>query len=182
MKEEKTLPWIHVGYELFAQDGPKALKVEVIARLVNKSKSSFYHHFADLEVFTELLFQYHLERAAIMGEREAACKNVDPELLEVLIEFKQDLFFNRQLRVNRHVPAFKQCFEKAGEIVGNSILGIWAEMLGLDGKSHLANIVLGLTIENFFLQMTEETMNYEWLSNYIKEIQFMVSQLGKQAS
>jgi len=96
-------PWIAVGYETFALEGPQALKVEVIARKVQKSKSSFYHHFADLDVFITVLLEYHLQQTQIIAQREAACENILPELVEVLVEVKVDLLFNRQLRVNRHI-------------------------------------------------------------------------------
>lgn len=59
MNDAIKLPWVEAGYQLFAEHGPKGLKVEVIARHVKKSKSSFYHHFSDLEVFTEELLFFH---------------------------------------------------------------------------------------------------------------------------
>lgn len=71
MKNKNMQPWILAGYELFAIDGPTGLKVEVISRKVNKSKSSFYHHFADLEVFTEYLLNYHMERAKAIAQLES---------------------------------------------------------------------------------------------------------------
>ena len=93
MKSTKK-PWILAGYEIFAYKGPIALKVEVLARIVGKNKSSFYHHFADLEVFIEILLDYHLDRAAIIAKQESECKNVVPELLLLILEVKQDLFFD----------------------------------------------------------------------------------------
>jgi AcrR family transcriptional regulator len=168
-------PWILVGYNMFSEEGPRGLKVEVIARKVGKSKSSFYHHFADMEVFTEALLNYHLERAIVISEMEKRCKNVVPDLLNVLIEVKEDLLFNRQLRINRQNPAFKICFEKSSKEVGEAILGIWAEMLGLSENSHLAQIVLNLSLENFYLQITEDTLTYEWLINYVDDLKKMVN-------
>ena len=173
------LPWIQVGYDIFAKEGPKGLKVEVIARHVNKSKSSFYHHFADVEIFTSRLLDYHLERARIIAQRERLCTNVVPELLNVLIEFKQDLLFNRQLRVHRNIPEFTQCFEQASNEVGEAIVDIWAEALGLTEDSNLALMVLKLSLENFYLQITDETLTYEWLENYIRDLQAMVAQFKK---
>ncbi|GAB4199331.1 MAG: hypothetical protein OHK0057_31250 [Thermoflexibacter sp.] len=172
--EDTKQEWILVGYELFAKEGPKGLKVEVIARKVGKSKSSFYHYFADMEVFTELLLHYHIEQAKIIGQKERMCKNVVPELLLLLVEIKQDLLFNRQLRIHRNIPAFKDCFEKVNREIGEAIIGIWAEMLGIPTQESLANLVLGLTMENFYLQITEETLNYDWLLNYVQEIRLMV--------
>jgi AcrR family transcriptional regulator len=168
--------WVLAGYELFSKEGPKGLKVEVIARKVNKSKSSFYHHYADMEVFTQFLLEYHLERARIIAHQERLCTNVTPDLLLLLVEVKQDLLFNRQLRINRNFSQFKQCFEKASKEVGEAILGIWADMLNLKDNSYLARIVLNLSIENFYLQITEETLTYEWLFNYVQELQVMVKE------
>ena len=176
MKADNQKPWILAGYELFAKEGPQALKVEVISRIVQKSKSSFYHHFADLEVFTELLLSHHLQQARILADKERACERVVPDLLHILVAHKQDLLFNRQLRFNREVPAFRSCFEQVNAEVGTAIVDIWAESLGLEERSHLALLVLNLSMENFFLQITEESLNYEWLEAYIKEIRFMVSQ------
>ena len=174
MTNDNKQPWILVGYHLFAREGPKGLKIEVIARQVNKSKSSFYHHFADLEVFTQILLEHHLERAKTIADKERLCKNVVPDLLHLLVEVKQDLLFNRQLRINRNISQYKQCFEKASREVGEAILGIWAETLSLDNNSDLAHMVLNLSLENFYLQITEETLTYEWLLNYVSELQMMV--------
>jgi AcrR family transcriptional regulator len=174
MIKDNKLPWILVGYNIFSNEGQTGLKVEVIARKVGKSKSSFYHHFADIEIFTEALLNYHLERAIVIADMEKRCKNVVPDLLNVLIEVKEDLLFNRQLRINRQVPAFKTCFEKSSKAVGEAILGIWAEMLGLGDNSHLAQIVLNLSLENFYLQITEDTLTYEWLLNYVRDLKIMV--------
>lgn len=84
------------------------------------------------------------------------------------------MLFNRQLRINRNIPEFKHCFEKSSKEIGEAILVIWAEMLGLTENSKLAQMVLNLSIENFYLQITEDTLTYEWLLNYVKELQVMV--------
>jgi AcrR family transcriptional regulator len=175
MTKNSKQPWILVGYNIFSIEGQRGLKVEVIARKVGKSKSSFYHHFADIEIFIEALLNYHLERAIVIADMEKGCKNVVPDLLNVLIEVKEDLLFNRQLRINRQIPAFKNCFEKSSKAVGDAILGIWAEMLGLGDNSHLAQIVLNLSLENFYLQITEDTLTYEWLLNYVNDLKKMVN-------
>ncbi len=180
MINDNKLPWILCGYELFAKEGPKGLKIEVIARQVNKNKSSFYHYFADIEIFTEALLKYHLDRATIIAEKERQCKNIVPELLHVLLEIKQDLLFNKQLRVHRHIIAYKDCLEKSGKKVAEAITDIWAEALGLTDNSHLANMVLNLSLENFYLQLTEETLTFEWLENYIKDLQAMVKEFERK--
>jgi AcrR family transcriptional regulator len=178
MKDSKQ-PWILCGYNVFSKEGPKGLKIELLARQVGKNKSSFYHHFADLEVFTEILLNFHLERAEIIAAQERLCKTVIPDLLNLLIDVKQDLLFNRQLRIHRNIPAFKACFTQSSEKVGEAILDIWADSLGLTNNSNLAKIVLNLSLENFYLQITEETMTYDWLENYVKELKTMVREFDK---
>jgi hypothetical protein len=182
MKIDSKEPWILCGYDTFSKEGPKGLKIEVIARQVIKNKSSFYHHFAELDIFTEVLLNHHIERAKIIALQETLCKNVVPDLLNVLLNFKTDLLFNRQLRINRTNIQFKDCFEKSSKIVGESILNIWAEMLGLADNSNLARMVLNLSIENFYLQITEETLTYEWLENYMTELKNMVKEFHNNST
>ena len=181
MVDDSKRLWIEVGYDMFAKEGPKSLKVEVIARRVGISKSSFYHHFADLEIFTEILLNQHLEKVKIIAEAEKQCKNVIPELLHLLVSVKQDLLFNRQLRVNRNVLAYRDCFERASREVGAAVLGIWAEALDLSDDSNLARAVLNLSLENFYLQITEETLTYEWLLTYVNDLQTVVRALKGRA-
>lgn len=167
-------PWILTGYSLFSKEGPKGLTVEGLARLVGKSKSSFYHHFADLEVFTELLLAYHLNRTSLIAEQERQCRNVIPDLLNLLLTVKENLLFDRQLRIHRNVPAFKHCFDKSTSEVSKAVSGIFADMLGLTHNSDLAHKLLTLSLENFYLQITEETLTYDWLVNYMNELKAMV--------
>lgn len=174
MSKNSKLPWILTGYSLFSKEGAASLKIEVLARKVNINKSSFYHHFADLEIFIEQLLEYHIERAKIIAAKERECKTMIPDLLNVLVEYKEDLLFSRQLRINRNNILFKECYEKSNQIVGDSILGIWAEELGLKDNSGLANLVLKLTLDNFYLQINEETFTYEWLLDFVDEFKLMV--------
>ena len=176
--KDNQLAWILTGYQLFAQAGPQGLKVEVIARKVQKSKSSFYHHFADLEVFTEFLLDYHLQQAQLLAERENQCKNIEPDLIEVLVDAKQDLLFNRQLRVHRDVEAFRRCFEQSTQYVTSAFLQVWAIELGIDPKQlQLAQSMLDMLTENFYLQITEENLTHEWLTTYFNKVKATIHNL-----
>lgn len=172
-------PWIEQGNLLFSLSGPSVLKVEVLARDVGKSKSSFYHHFADMDLFIDCLLRHHMQQVHLIAAREAACRNVDPELLEVLVEFKLDMLFSRQLRIHRDVPAYRNCYEETNRHAVQSIIDIWADTMGLSEKSYLATMVLQLTMENFFLQITEETLNMQWLKAYAQELKVMVREFKK---
>lgn len=173
---EKQTPWIIHGYQVFAYKGPQHLKIERLSKEVGKNKSSFYHHFADLHVFTENLLSYHLQQAHLIAEKEAACISL-PELIEVLVSYKVDLLFNRQLRVHRENRAYEACFMRTSQITTEAIIPLWAQVLELGDNTYLAKLVLQLSMENFYLQITDETLNRKWLASYFQELKNMVRAL-----
>lgn len=174
MKKENI--WIEKGYETFAKDGPKGLMIERLSKSVGKNKSSFYHYFSDLEIFICKLLDYHISIVKIIAEKEAAASN-ETELIEVFVAHKTDLLFNRQLRVNRENNDFQSCFLKTNEISKPAILPIWKKIIGLNENHYLAEMVFVLSIENFFLQITDETLNKIWLVKYFDTIKALVGQL-----
>ncbi|GAB3224158.1 TetR/AcrR family transcriptional regulator [Spirosoma arcticum] len=167
-------PWILAGYALLARKGPADLKIEVLARQVGKSKSSFYHHFADTEVFTEQLLSYHMERVQRIADLERQCLRIVPDLLRLLMTIEEDLLFNRQLRSHRTVPAFRKCIERTNREITQAILPTWAEAFELADRPEIAQLMLNLVIDNFYLQLTNQTLTYEWLLNYVSELRSMV--------
>jgi AcrR family transcriptional regulator len=179
MTDRLKLPWILLGYDIVAKEGFTALKVEQIAKKVNKSKSSFYHHFADIEIFTEQLLEYHLERAEQIEKKIKLCQKLVPDLLNLFVEIKLDLLFNRQLRINRDNLTFTQCFEKANAPIITAIFNIWSDDIGLTNRADLSQMVLNLTIENFYLQITEKNLTYDWLLNFLQNIRAMVKEIKK---
>jgi AcrR family transcriptional regulator len=168
--------WMDAGYELFARFGPEGLKVERLARRAGISKSSFYHHFADLEVFVGELLALHLRRAAVMAEAESRCASVDPALIGVLLEHRMDLLFSRQLRVARHRPEFAEALGKSIRITAPAFMGVWVRDIGL-GQAQL-EAFFELAIDNFFLQMTEANLTRPWLEAYFAHLARLARQLG----
>ncbi len=173
MKEiEKS--WIEKGYRFFAFEGPSGLKIERLSKEVGKNKSSFYHLFADLEGFTDRLLTYHLTQAKIIAEKESN-SNDENELIEVILEHKIDLLFNRQLRIHRESKEFENCFNQINQISIPAILPLWKKIIGLSENTALAQLVLSLSLENFYLQITDETLNESWLVTYFASIRQMVT-------
>lgn len=178
--KHKLQTWIDTGYVTFAFEGPHGLKVERLASAVGKSKSSFYHHFADLEVYTSELLGHHLVQAAIMAEKEAACVNLEG-LIEIIEEHREDLLFSRQLRIHRENQEFMDCFCRTNEMMAVSITKVWSEILDLQDNTYLAGLVLKLSMENFFLQITDETLNHAWLSDYFHQLKAVVQEFKRNA-
>ena len=174
MRNELEQEWIEAGYDFFAREGPRGLKVEQLARRVGKSKSSFYHLFADLEIFQQRLLSYHGERAKDVAVRAARCESMVPDMLNLLLEIKPDLLFNRQLRVHRDHPDFQRCFESANALVEEAFMGIWAESFGLGDKPHVARNIMKMTTETFYLRISEDNLNYDTLIAFFDELKFIV--------
>lgn len=177
-KASKKQPWIEIGYQSFAYEGPHGLKVERLASGVEKNKSSFYHYFADLEVFTNHLLRYHLTQAGVIAVKESQCQTID-DFIDVLVEHKFDLLFNRQLRVHRENPDFESVFCRTNEITGQAIARVWPKLIGLEKHNHLAELLFKHSIENFYLQITDETLNRPWLRQYFDSLLLLVREFKK---
>ncbi len=164
------MPWLLVGHQIFAHEGPLALKVERLARRVKKNKSSFYHHFADLEIFKVHLLTYHQTRAEMIIEEESQCQSIHPDLLNVFLKYKQDLLFHRQLLVNREITAYGDLYERINQAGIKAILRIWNQALGLRENSPVGERFLKLGIENLFQRASTENITKKWLSEVFLEL------------
>jgi AcrR family transcriptional regulator len=175
MTLDKKEIWIKAGYEIFASLGPNALKIEPLAKTVGKSKSSFYHHFADIELFTDLLLKHHLKQSKIMAKKEQEAENIDPELINILVEHKIDLLFNRHLRINQNMASYASTLEQSNKIVGDAFVNVWIKDLDLQLTRKQIEGIFTLALENFFLQINSDTLTYTWLSNYFKTLKKIAS-------
>lgn len=162
--------WIKTGYEIFALSGQSGLKIEPLAKKVGKSKSSFYHFFADLELFIEVLLQYHIEQSLIIGKKEQAAKNIDPELINILVEHRMDLLFNRQLRINQNIKLFSETLSLSNKVVGDAFVNVWVKDLNLQLTAKQIEGIFTLALENFFLQINADNLNYQWLAEYFANL------------
>lgn len=170
--------WITAGYQLFAVDGLAGLKIERLAKKAGISKSSFYHHFADLEGFMEQLLAYHLSQAKVLGEKERQIVHIFPDLIQTLVDHYWDLLFHRQLRIHRDKPAFCAALQQSGEAVGDGFVNLWVRELNLKMTPTQLNAVFELAMENFFLQLTPQNLNPTWLTHYFQNLRRIASQLA----
>lgn len=163
---ENKETWIKTGYRIFALEGFREVKIERLAKKVGVSKSSFYHYFADLDTFFEHLLEHHVEQSRILAEKEHHARNIFPDLIEVLLEHKIDLLFNRELRIHRSLPVFADALAKSNAIVGVSFVNVWVQELNLRLTPLQLESLFELALENFFLQINAENLTRQWLSDY----------------
>lgn len=174
MTTTAELPWIEAGYEVFAQQGPDALKVEQLARQVGISKSSFYHHFADIPVFVEQLLGHHRKRALAIAAKAHGCTRFDPDVISLLVDHRLDLLFQRQLRMRRDQEDFQRCFRQANDTVVNVFLPLWADALGIPGQLGPAREMFDVITDVFYQRLTNDNLSYAFIIGLLKEIEVFI--------
>jgi AcrR family transcriptional regulator len=142
--------WIKAGYETFARTGQSGLKIEPLAKKVGISKSSFYHHFADLEVFMKCLLDHHLSQSYIIADKEQKANTIDPELIQV----------------------------QSSKIVGDAFKMAWVRDLNLQLTQLQTEGLFTLALENFYLQINEDNLNNKWLSEYFYSLKKTASKFS----
>ncbi|TMM53609.1 TetR/AcrR family transcriptional regulator [Maribacter algarum] len=162
--------WIQKGYEIYALNGLESLKVEQLAKAVEVSKSSFYHYFADLECFLENLFDHHFKRFSVLSKKEANCKSIHPELLDVLIEHKIDLLFHRQLRINRNDKGTEAALLRSSQILGNYGVMLWAKDINLKLTTNQLKGLFEIATEDFYMQIHKDNFHRKFLSEYFENL------------
>ena len=175
MATDNKESWIKAGYEIFALAGQTGLKIEPLARAVGKSKSSFYHHFADIELFVDFLLKHHIQQSYIIADKEQKAKNIEPELINILIEHRTDLLFNRQLRIHQNVKIFTKTLIQSDKIVGDAFKMAWVKDINLQLTPRQLEGVFTLALENFFLQINADNLTYKWLSEYFNNLKRIIS-------
>jgi AcrR family transcriptional regulator len=170
--------WLLEGYTRFGQQGMPGLKVETLSRLAGISKSSFYHHFADMEGYVEQLLAYHVQQSRIIAEKERRAQSIDPDLINILLEHRDDLLFHRQLRFDPGNERFRKALVLANQAIGMDFIQLWAkELPGGLSQAQLAGI-FELAMENFYLQINPGNLHAAWLRQYFERLKVIIRQFG----
>ena len=181
MKGKNKQAWIETGYQMVAENGFAGVNIESLSRALNKNKSSFYHYFGEWELFEEQLLEHHLNLAKQFASEASHCQNIIPDMVHLFVAHKTDIFFHKQLRINRDIPRYKKCFERVYHMFETAILNKWISFLNLDHHSFLAAKFLDLLSENFLLQITFEKYTYDWLNNYLTEVSILIMEINARA-
>jgi hypothetical protein len=102
-------------------------------------------------------------------------------MINLFLEHKTDIFFHKQLRINRDKPHFKACFEKVYTMFENAILEEWVLFLNLESHSFLASKFLTLISENFLLRITHQNYTFDWLKNYLIETANLMQNMNSKS-
>ena len=107
-----------------------------------------------------------MHQSQIISKKEHDAKTIFPELVDILIEHKADVLFNRQLRIHRENKTYLNTLNKSNKIMGNAFIMLWVKDLKLQLTQKKLEAIFELALENFFLQINAENLNQVWLSNY----------------
>jgi len=108
--------WLETGYRHFAEYGPENLSINKISKELGSSRASFYHFFGDIDVFIDELLAMHWKIALDFNRQgKAECKQLFPDLYNILAGHPIPLKFSIQLFRHRNTPAYNFLFIKTYE-------------------------------------------------------------------
>lgn len=116
-----------------------------------------------------------------MAQKEQNAQNIFPELIDILVEHKTDLLFNRQLRIHRNHPEFAETLQKSSAIVGNSFVLVWVKELNLQLSPMQLEAIFELALENFYLQINTDNLNAAWLEAYFLNLKRVASKFSPES-
>lgn len=164
--------WLEEGYAQFAENGPENLSINKISKALGFSRASFYHYFGDTEVFIEHLLAKHWEIAHLFDQRgQTECKQLFPDLYQLLSQHPIPLKFSIQLFRHRYKPAYNFLFIKTYESSAQAfVLKLFAEQYQLcQPDDELFN--LWLTVgETWYSRLNFDDLSASTLQNHAEEI------------
>ncbi|MCZ8156257.1 MAG: TetR family transcriptional regulator [Leptospira sp.] len=178
MKQNQRI-WIEKGYESIALHGFADLKVERLAKTLEISKSSFYHLFVDLENYHSFLIDHHLKNCDIISKKESIATSVTPELIDILIDHKLDLLFNKQIRIHLEFEKYQPILNKIDEMLATPFINVWRKDLNLNFSDVQLRGLFNLALENFFLKINSENLEKQWLTDYFSNLKNLIHSIAK---
>jgi AcrR family transcriptional regulator len=169
MPATKINAWVKAGYKLLGTEGTEGMKIERLARILKLNKSGFYYYFGSMESYVARLLEYHTEQAKTISEEITGCENIDPDLLLVIVKYKEFFLVESQLLVKSRPWPFGGNFDEAGQIVSNILLPLWRKTSGLQVDSRAAMGYLNIIRHFFYARIDREHINYEFLHELTSE-------------
>lgn len=164
--------WIEKGYEHFGLYGPNNISINAISKEIGSPRASFYHYFSDMEVFSNILLEAHVDVIdSFIGLGKQECKRLIPDLYGLLERFPMGLKFQRQLFLNRHIPQFGYLFSKShDQTINELILDLFFDEFDLNLKREdAARLWLTLT-ESWYARIDPENLVADELQRIAEDI------------
>lgn len=176
MKEK----WVNEGYKQFAENGPDKLSINNISRAIGSSRASFYHYFGELDIFIDELLAVHWNISETFKETgKKRCRNLLPDVYDLLAEYPIPLQFNLQLFHNRYQPNFNLLFIKSYSAIAEAYaLRLFAEALNMN-PLHPGIFDLWVTVgEAWYSRLDPSDLSSATMQQHAKEILHTVKRLA----
>lgn len=164
--------WIEKGYEQFAVFGPEYLSINKLSKAIGFSRASFYHHFGDIDVFTEELLAFHWQLVLQFNKLgKENCTKLFPDLYNLLGQSAMPLQFSLQLFRHRSYPAFNYLFLKTYQATAKSFaLKLFRKQFDLTQTTNEVYL-LWLTLgEAWYSRITPDDLTSETLQKHSEDI------------
>ncbi|WP_321372875.1 TetR/AcrR family transcriptional regulator [uncultured Draconibacterium sp.] len=171
--------WLNEGYKQFAKYGPDKLSINNISRAVGLSRASFYHYFGEVNIFIDELLEMHWNISEEFKETgKKRCKNLIPDLYNLLAEYPIPLQFGLQLFHHRHQPQLNLLFIKSYEAISQAFaLELFAKSLKLNACDVTVSDLWITVGEAWYSRIDPEDLSSITLQRHAKEILHTVNRI-----
>ena len=180
MSASKINAWVKAGYKLLGTEGTEGMKIERLARNIKLNKSGFYYYFGSMESYVSSLLEYHVEQARTISKEIAECDNIDPDLLLVIVKYKEFFLAESQILVKSRPWPFSGNFDEGGKIVSDVLLPLWKKTSGLQVDSRAAMGYLNILRHFFYARIDHEHINYKFLHELTSETREVLDKVSVQ--
>lgn len=163
MSVSRIETWIQSGYKLLGAEGVDGIKIERLARILNLNKSGFYHYFGNMQSYMEALVQYHISMAKPIATEIAGSRNIDPDLLQLIVKHKSFFLVESQLLVKSRPALSYSNIDEAGEIINKELLALWLNTQGLPDDMSIARGYLNIIRHFIYARIDAKNISYEFL-------------------
>lgn len=169
MTASKIETWIKAGYKILGAEGVDGIKIERLAKILKLNKSGFYYYFGTLESYLKSLLQYHTGHAQNIAVEIGICKNIDPDLLHLIVKHKGFFLVEAQLLAKGKQPNAMYDVDEAGQLINKALLQLWKNTGELPGDPAVLLDYLNILRHFIYSRIATETINYEYLHTLAAE-------------
>jgi AcrR family transcriptional regulator len=174
---KRMIPWLEAGYDLFIDKGHYAIHVELLARVLGRNKSAFYHFFKSKEIYLEFILEYQMSKVDSFVKEIKGIDEYDPHYLDLLIRHHRIILFNSQLIKNCHIKFYDTALQEINARIDECILPIWSKHVGLDHDLDLSRRYYAIIRDYMYIRLTPELFQYDFLSALASEAKLIISGL-----
>ena len=176
-KAKNSSIWTEAGYDLFAEEGIEGIQVERLARILNLNKSGFYHYFGDLDGYCDELIRLHERKAASYMADLIGIRSIDPDYLNLLVNYKTEIMFHLQLIRSKDNQLFYKTAEKIDQQEEPLLGDLWADYLGIRDNPSLAMRYFSIVRDVLYARLSFKNLNYSFLHSLIVEAKAVMQQM-----